>query len=51
MADADRVSLTRKVSKEKAVRVVFSVQAITEGRTNDVPLQAGDTIFVGERSF
>ncbi|MGZ3420413.1 MAG: polysaccharide biosynthesis/export family protein [Polyangiales bacterium] len=50
-ADPDRVSLTRKLSKEKAVRVMFSVQAITEGRTNDVPLQAGDTIFVGERSF
>jgi polysaccharide export outer membrane protein len=50
-ADPDRVSLTRKISKEKAVRVMFSVQAITEGKTNDVPLQAGDTIFVGERSF
>jgi polysaccharide export outer membrane protein len=50
-ADPERVSLTRKISKEKAVRVMFSVQAITEGKTNDVPLQAGDTIFVGERTF
>ncbi len=50
-ADRDRVMLTRKVSKTKVVRVVFSVAAMMEGRTNDVPLQAGDTIYVEERVF
>lgn len=51
IADRDRVALSRRVSKTKVVRVVFSVAAITEGRTNDIPLQAGDTIYVEERIF
>ncbi len=51
IADRDRIAITRKVSKEKAVRVVFSVAAITEGKMNDIPLQAGDTIYVEERVF
>ncbi len=46
LADRDRVTLTRKIDKTKSVRVVFSVAAITEGRIADVPLQAGDTIYV-----
>jgi polysaccharide export outer membrane protein len=51
IADRDRVTITRKVSKEKVVRVVFSVAAIMEGKIADVPLQAGDTIYVEERVF
>ncbi len=51
IADRDRVTITRKVGKGKVVRVVFSVAAITEGKINDVPLQAGDTIYVDERVF
>ncbi|MEO7093427.1 MAG: polysaccharide biosynthesis/export family protein [Polyangiales bacterium] len=51
LADRDRVTLNRRVSKEKVVRVVFSVAAMTEGKINDVPLQAGDTIYVEERIF
>jgi polysaccharide export outer membrane protein len=49
MADRDRVTLTRRVGKNKMVRVVFSVAAITEGKIADVPLQAGDTLYVEER--
>jgi protein involved in polysaccharide export with SLBB domain len=51
IADRDRVTLNRRVSKDKVVRVVFSVAAMTEGKINDVPLQAGDTIYVEERVF
>lgn len=51
IADRDRVTLNRKVSAKKVVRVVFSVAAITEGKMNDIPLQAGDTLYVEERAF
>lgn len=51
LADRDRVTLNRKVSAKKVVRVVFSVAAITEGKMNDIPLQAGDTLYVEERAF
>ena len=51
LADRDRITLNRRVSKTKVVRVVFSIAAMTEGKINDVPLQAGDTIYVEERVF
>jgi len=51
LADRDRVTLNRKVAKDKVVRVVFSVAAMTEGKMNNLPLQAGDTIYVEERIF
>jgi polysaccharide biosynthesis/export protein VpsN len=51
LADRDRVTLNRRVSREKVVRVFFSVAAITEGKMNDIPLQSGDTIYVEERVF
>ena len=51
LADQDRVTITRKVSKEKVVRVVFSVAQVTDGKINDVPLQAGDTIYVEQSIF
>lgn len=51
LADRDRVTLNRRVSKDKVVRVVFSVAAITEGKLNDILLQSGDTLYVEERAF
>ncbi|MBI2391149.1 MAG: polysaccharide export protein [Deltaproteobacteria bacterium] len=51
LADRDRITLNRRVSRAKVVRVVFSVAAITEGKMNDIPLQSGDTIYVEERVF
>ncbi len=51
IADRDRVTLNRRVSAKKVVRVVFSVAAITEGKMNDIVLQAGDTLYVEERAF
>lgn len=51
LADRDRVALTRKINKKKAVRVIVSAAAITDGKMADVPLQAGDTIYVEERIF
>lgn len=51
IADKDRVTLNRKVGRDKVVRVVFSIAAITEGKMNDIPLQSGDTLYVEERVF
>jgi polysaccharide export outer membrane protein len=50
IAKTDHVRLTRKL-KTGAKTVVLSVDSIMEGRTPDVPLQAGDVIFVSERVF
>lgn len=50
IANRDRVNLTRKTNG-KAVTVVVSVDAITDGSQPDILLQAGDTIFVVERLF
>jgi polysaccharide export outer membrane protein len=50
IANDDRVSLTRKVGKSTKT-IVLSVDRITEGEANDVPLAAGDRIFVYERLF
>ncbi|MEB2311570.1 MAG: polysaccharide export protein [Polyangiaceae bacterium] len=50
IAHHDRVNLTRKL-KQGAKTVVVSVDAITEGRSPDIPLQAGDQIYVHERIF
>jgi protein involved in polysaccharide export with SLBB domain len=50
IANDDNVTLTRKVDKgTKTVNV--SVDAITDGKAPDVPLQAGDRIYVHERLF
>ncbi|GAC1574829.1 MAG: polysaccharide biosynthesis/export family protein [Polyangiales bacterium] len=51
LADQDRVTLNRRASKTKVLRVVFSVAAMRDGKINDVPLQAGDTIYIEERVF
>jgi polysaccharide biosynthesis/export protein VpsN len=50
IADDDKVTLSRKYgNKTRTVRV--SVDAITDGRAEDVPLQAGDRIYVYQRLF
>ena len=50
IANRDRINLTRKTSGQTRT-IVLSVDAITDGSLPDIPLQAGDTIFVGERIF
>jgi protein involved in polysaccharide export with SLBB domain len=50
IANRDRVNLTRKNGKA-ARTIVLSADAITDGSLPDIPLQAGDTIFVTERIF
>ena len=50
IANRDRVNLTRK-GKEGSKTVTLSVEAINEGRSPDIPLQAGDQIYVHERIF
>jgi len=50
IANDDRVSLTRKDGKSTKT-VVLSVDRITEGEAQDIPLQAGDRIYVYERLF
>jgi protein involved in polysaccharide export with SLBB domain len=50
IANEDRVTLTRKVGN-KTQTVVLSVEAITSGDSEDIPLQAGDRIYVHERIF
>jgi polysaccharide export outer membrane protein len=51
IGDRDHVTLNRKLTKTKILRVVFSVSAITEGKAQDFPLQSGDTLFIEERIF
>lgn len=50
IANDDRVSLTRKVGTSSKT-IVLSVDRITEGQAEDVPLAAGDRIYVYERLF
>jgi protein involved in polysaccharide export with SLBB domain len=50
IAKTDRINLTRKL-RGGTKTVVLSVDSITDGRSPDVPLQAGDVIYVGERVF
>lgn len=50
IAKTSQVRLTRKV-KDGAKTVILSVDSITEGRSPDLPLQAGDVLYVSERVF
>lgn len=50
IANGDRVNLTRK-DKQGATTVVLSFDSITDGKSPDLPLQAGDQIYVHERVF
>ena len=51
LADADHVVLTRIVGPSKTVTATISVDDITDGKVQDIPLQAGDTIKVEQRVF
>lgn len=50
IADADRIKLTRKTA-DGSMTVVVSVRAIMDGRSPDIPLQAGDQLYVEDRTF
>jgi len=50
IANRDRVNLTRR-GKDGSRTVTLSAEAITDGESPDVPLQAGDQIYVNERIF
>jgi protein involved in polysaccharide export with SLBB domain len=50
IADDNNVTLTRKYDKGTKT-VTISVDAITDGNAPDVPLQAGDRIYVPSRLF
>lgn len=50
VASSGHVNLTRKTAKGQQT-VEIDVGAITEGKAPDVPLQAGDQIYVHERLF
>jgi len=50
VANSDHVNLTRKTPTGQ-VTVTVDVGAINEGKAPDVPLQAGDQIYVHERLF
>ncbi|HEY2404860.1 MAG TPA: polysaccharide biosynthesis/export family protein [Polyangiaceae bacterium] len=50
IANPNRVNLTRKTSKGQQT-VNVNIEAITEGKSPDIPLQAGDQIYVHERLF
>jgi polysaccharide export outer membrane protein len=50
IANGERVNLTRK-DKGSTTTVVLSFDSITAGKSPDIPLQAGDQIFVNERVF
>jgi len=50
IADKNNVTLTRTTAKQRKT-IRLSIESITEGRSSDIPLQAGDVITVGERVF
>lgn len=51
VANRQRINLTRQGKGGTSKTVVLSFDAITEGRSPDIPLQAGDQIYVNERVF
>lgn len=50
IANRDRVNITRR-SKAGNQTAQVSIAAITDGESPDIPLQAGDQIYVNERVF
>jgi len=50
VANRDRINITRR-TKTGTETVTVSGEAIMEGRSPDIPLQAGDQIYVHERVF
>lgn len=51
VANRTAVLITRRSGDGQRFTASFSVDAISEGRTSDVPLQAGDNVYVNERNF
>ncbi len=51
LADSNHVILNRNGADRKTITAVISVDAITDGAQQDIPLQAGDTIKVEQRTF
>lgn len=51
ISDTDRVNITRKADSGRTFTAVLSIGTIMEGKSADVPLQAGDQIYVHERLF
>jgi len=51
IADDDMVTITRKADNGKTYSTVLSAAPIMVGRAADIPLQAGDQIYVRERLF
>jgi len=51
VAKKDHVNLTRKMKNGGRRTVIVSVDAIIEGKSPDILLQAGDQIYVEERIF
>lgn len=47
----EQVRMTRTVKEKRSVTVVVNLEAINSGQLEDIPLQAGDRIFVEERVF
>lgn len=50
IADSDRIRVSRRTA-DGTQTVTVSVRAITDGRAPDIPLQAGDRIFIDARLF
>lgn len=50
IAKTNQVRLTRKL-KTGSKSVILSVDSITEGKSPDVALQAGDVVYISERVF
>jgi polysaccharide biosynthesis/export protein VpsN len=50
-ANRNNVLVTRQLRGGGTKTVSFSVDAISEGRSPDVPMQAGDSVYVDERTF
>lgn len=51
IAKSDQVRLTRRGKDGETTTYVVDVDAIFNGHAPNVPLQAGDSIYVGERIF
>jgi polysaccharide export outer membrane protein len=50
IANRDRINITRR-TKQGGQTAQVSIAAITDGESPDIPLQAGDQIYVNERVF
>jgi polysaccharide export outer membrane protein len=51
IADSNHVILTRRTQTGSSVTAAISVEAISNGQQADIPLQAGDTVKVDQRTF